>query len=58
MCGDALVTTPGQSGMRRFWGCLSILERFKAYILDLFKNPVGSLPTKGWLQVSQKTMIF
>jgi hypothetical protein len=26
--------------------------------MDLFKNPVGSLPTKGWLQVSQKTMIF
>jgi hypothetical protein len=28
------------------------------YSMDLFKNPVGSLPTKGWLQVSQKTMIF
>jgi hypothetical protein len=26
--------------------------------MDLFDNPAGYLPTKGWLQVSQKTRGF
>jgi hypothetical protein len=37
---------------------LGIVEHLSAptigKILDLFDNPVGYLPTKGWLQVSQK----